>query len=617
MIDSLKSIADLLEIEKTPLNERLNAFTTFDLLADAANRFADRSALTFLANGEVNDAPQTWTYREFFEAVLCGANFLHRSGARPGRSVSLLMPNLPETHFALWGGQAASIANPINPLLNIDEIATIMRAADASHLVAPSPAIDAKLWEKAQAAHAAVGGDVDLLVAGPKNDFELPAGAAWFDIADPSLSRESLESGRKINPDDIAAYFHTGGTTGTPKLAQHTHYNEVSDGWMAGYSFGFEEGDVTLTGLPLFHANASIISGITALSVGVHVVLAGKDGFRNKQTIQDFWRLVEKFGVTNFSAVPTIYAALMDVPIGALDISSLRFCICGAAPMPTSLFRKFEKQTGITIYEAYGMTEGTCVSTCNPRDGEKRIGSIGIRLPYQEIKTVTLNEEGEYLHDAPPNETGVLCLRGPNVIPGYKQEEANKNIWAQPGWLNTGDLARIDEDGYVWLTGRAKDLIIRGGHNIDPQMIEDAIGRHPAVEIAAAIGKPDAYAGEVPIAYVVVKECESVSEEDLLAFARAEVSERPAVPSEIVIMEQLPVTAVGKLFKPALRMDAIKRVVISELEQRGLNAEVKVRHEKRTGFVASIKCADQKSASVADVREALGKYSFASEFSPD
>ncbi|WP_034023190.1 AMP-binding protein, partial [Pseudomonas aeruginosa] len=180
------------------------------------------------------------------------------------------------------------------------------------------------------------------------------------------------------------------------------------------------------------------------------------------------------------------------------DLSSLRFALCGAAPMPVELIRQFEARTGLKVIEGYGLTEGTCGTSCNPRGGERRPGSIGLRLPYCQVKVAVLDGEGNYLRDAAPNEVGNLCLKGPTVFKGYLQQDRNRDIWIGDGWFNTGDLGRIDEDGYIWLTGRSKDLIIRGGHNIDPQMIEEALHRHPAVALAAAVGKPDAKAGELP-----------------------------------------------------------------------------------------------------------------------
>lgn len=606
----LRNVDDLAEVEGVPLFDRTTAQSTYDLLLQSARDYGDRPALTFLPTGMIGDEPEIYSYADFLRIVTQTANLLSDLGATSSDAISLLMPNLPETHFMLWGAEAVAVANPINPMLAEAEISGIMKAADARFLVTPSKSVDAELWAKATAVQQHSAEPVTLIVVRPGPDDQLPDSAVAYDPAKLNTSGDSLQFARSISREDIAAYFHTGGTTGTPKLAQHTHGNEIADAWMASYSFGFREGDVTLTGLPLFHANASIISGIAALSKGVHVLLVGKDGFRNKQTIRDFWKLVEKYRVTNFSAVPTIYAALMDVPIEGADVSSLRFCICGAAPMPTSLFSKFEQSTGITILEAYGMTESTCVSTCNPRDGERRLGSIGIRLPYQKLMVALVDDHGDFEREAAIDEVGVLCLKGPNVIPGYKQTKANRDLWVQPGWLNTGDLARIDADGYVWLTGRAKDLIIRGGHNIDPQMIEDVLTSHPAVEVAAAIGRPDAYAGEVPIAYVSLTEGQPASPEELTQFCRENVPERPAAPAEVIVLDALPVTAVGKLFKPALRIDATERVVRETLSGSGIEAQISAKIEKERGLVVTVAPHDDSEGIAESIEDLLSGFAF-------
>ena len=280
-----------------------------------------------------------------------------------------------------------------------------------------------------------------------------------------------------------------------------------------------------LCGLPLFHVNGVVVTGLAPFMVGARVVLLGADGFRSKTTIGHFWRNVARFRATFFSAVPTVYSTLLTTPIDGSDVSSLRYAICGAAAMPPELIRKFEAATGLAILEGYGLTEGTCVSAVNPRDGDRRNGSIGFRVPYQQMKTVVFGNDGGYERDCATDEIGHLVIKGPNVFPGYKEERANRGIWIGDGWLDTGDLARQDVDGRFWLTGRQKDLIIRGGHNIDPSMIEEAMMAHPAVQLAAAVGKPDAYAGELPVVYVALRPGHAATTEELSR------TRRPAFPS--------------------------------------------------------------------------------------
>ena len=296
-----------------------------------------------------------------------------------------------------------------------------------------------------------------------------------FDQACDGEPGDRLVSGREIRATDIASYFHTGGTTGTPKIAQHTHGNEVFMSWGLREFLGLGPGSTFLCGLPLFHVNGAIGTGLGGFCSGATVVLAGLQGYRTPGLIAGFWRLVERHRVNYFSAVPTIYAALLDVPIAGADVSSLRYAICGAAPMPPAVIHRFEQLTGLKLLEGYGLTEATCATCVNPPAGERRAGSVGLPMPHQKVRAAIVGSDGRLVRECATDEIGTLLISGPAVFPGYLRDRDNAKVWAAPGWLNTGDLCRIDRDGYVWLTGRAKDLIIRGGHNIDPQLIEDAL----------------------------------------------------------------------------------------------------------------------------------------------
>jgi fatty-acyl-CoA synthase len=286
--------------------------------------------------------------------------------------------------------------------------------------------------------------------------------------------------------------------------------------------------------------------------------------------------------------VPTIYAGLLQVPSAGHDLSSLKYALCGAAPMPVELIRQFEAKTGLTLIEGYGLTEGTCGTCANPPAGERRPGSIGLRMPYCEVSIKLLDEQGRYQRNAAQDEIGNLCIRGATVFKGYLQTSKNQGIWVDGDWFNSGDLGRIDADGYIWLTGRSKDLIIRGGHNIDPQMIEEALHGHPAVTLAAAVGKPDEKAGELPVVYVQLKPGSQASEAELLAHAAAHISERAAVPKDAWIIDAIPVTAVGKTFKPTLRLDAIRRVYQAAVAELDSAIRVEVLGDERLGQLAHI-----------------------------
>lgn len=278
--------------------------------------------------------------------------------------------------------------------------------------------------------------------------------------------------------------------------------------------------------------------------------------------------------------------------------------------MPVELFKDFEKTIGVHILEGYGLTEGACVSSSNPPAGERRIGSIGLRLPYQQMCALILNNDGSYQRRAQTDEVGVIAIRGPNVFAGYLDASHNSGLWIDVDgqrWLNTGDLGREDEDGYFWLTGRKKELIIRGGHNIDPKQIEEALQAHPAVAMVAAVGCPDAHAGEVPVAYVQLAPGATCTSDQLLDFASEHIAERAAIPKRIEIVDALPVTPVGKIFKPELQQREIAQVVRQEADICGAEqATVHVVQDARRGLVAQVHAGGKRE----QLARSLGRYSF-------
>ncbi len=552
----IRNLQDIETMEQTPLKERIHVRNTYEMILRGGRGHEDKAALYFFLKGEDYANPVKVTYRQLVGRIHQTANMLRDFGFGPNDVASMLLPNVPQAHFAIWGTEAAGIISPINPLLEPKAIANIMNAAGAKVLFTLGPVPGTDIWQKVEAIRKEVPTlEAIFQVMGPGNEAD---GIYNYDETVEKYDPTKLESGRQIAPDEIAAYFHTGGTTGTPKLAKHTHFMEVHDSWAVTAVADASDQDVFMCGLPLFHVNAVIITGLAPFSVGASVVLLSASGYRDQGVIKNFFKIVEHYKGTFFSAVPTVYSALLRIPVEG-DVSSLKYAICGAAPMPVETFKAFEAKTGIKILEGYGLTEGTCASSVNPKDGERRVGSIGLRFPYQPMKTVVLDENGKYVRDCKPNEQGVIVIKGPDVFPGYVQEEHNRGIWVQEGWFNTGDLGRMDEDGYFWITGRLKDLIIRGGHNIDPSTIEEPLYRHPAIALAAAVGKPDAYAGEVPVVYVTLRPGAEATPEGILEYARENIFERAAVPKEVYIIQEMPVTPVGKIFKPKLRWDSTRR----------------------------------------------------------
>ncbi|HEX7007798.1 MAG TPA: acyl-CoA synthetase [Alphaproteobacteria bacterium] len=599
----IRGPADLEAIERVPLEERLPFDNTYDMFRAAAERHAERLAVRFVPGGTADEPSLDLTYRDFFRRVTQTANLFHALGIRPGRVVATLLPNLPQTYFSLWGGEAAGIACAINYYLEAEHIGALLRHARAEVLVIQGPS-DLPIWPKLERIRALAPDVRVILRVGPGPDMD---GVEDFDDAVARQPADRLVSGRRFRRDDIAAYFHTGGTTGVPKIVPLSHWNEVACTWVSVRAFGHSARDVVLCGMPLFHAGGIKVGGMFAHATGATVVLLGPVGFRNPETIKQFWRLVERYRGTYVPGPPTVYGALARTPIDA-DIRSLEFVQVSAAPSPLELFRAFKEHTGLDIHEAYGLTEATLVSSGNQRGVPPRPGSAGRRLPYVRQKAVILDSDGRYVRDCAVGEIGVLAIQGPTVFGGYLPPASNDRTWVAPGWLNSGDLGREDEDGYFWITGRQKELIIRGGHNIDPETIEEPLYRHPAVALAAAVGRPDAYAGEVPMAFVTLKPGASATAEELLDHARANIAERAAVPKEIVILETMPLTAVGKIAKTTLRNEAARRLfaeLLAPLEADEARIAVAVESHPVHGALATVRVAGVPAARRAALAERI------------
>ena len=609
----IATLADILEVEKIPIEQRLNFFNTYDMLRHGAAIDPEAPAISFFLSGADYTRPMRLTYREFLANVTRTANLFHDLGVGPGDVVSYLLPNLPQTHYILWGGEAAGIVNPINPMLEPSTIREICQAAGTKVLVALGEFEGSDIWEKVSI----VRKDLPKLkaiirVMGPGDEKE---GIYGYDEAITGYKGDKLDSGRVIDPDDIASMYHTGGTTGTPKLAPHTHFNEAVMAFMVALATELKTEETTLCGLPLFHVNGTTVTGSMPFSIGAHVVLLGVMGYRDPTVIRNFYKIVEHYRAVTFSSVPTVLSVLLDIPKGDADISSLRFAVCGAAPLSVELFKRFEAHSGMKLIEGYGLTEGTCVSSVNPYYGEQKVGSIGIRIPYHEMKVFISDDENRFVREAETDEIGSVCIKGPNVFKGYLDETHNRGIWPKEEWFNTGDLGRQDKDGYFWLTGRKKELIIRGGHNIDPAAIEEPLYRFDGVQLAAAVGRPDPHAGEVPVAYVQLQEGADLTPEQILDYLKREVGERAAVPKEVLILDRIPLTPVGKIFKPALRWEAIKQVYRKELQALGEmvdSVEVTVREDKVHGSLAIITVRPASGVSAGEIEnkvdEILARY---------
>ena len=568
-------------------------------------RHGARPAVTFQLLSDPGSKSETLTWSELHARTCQVANMFRRLGIGADDVVAYLLPNSNETVTTLLGGAIAGIVNPINPLLETAQISSILRETGATVLVTLKAFPKSDIAAKAAVAVSHAPGvrtvlevDLNRYLAAPKRwivPFVRPKqvvrhSARVLDF-ETERRRESPVLGfPDATADRICAYFHTGGTTGMPKVAQHRYSGMIYNGWL-GHEVIFRETDVLICPLPLFHVFAAYPVLMSAIASGAHVVLPTPAGYRGEGVFDNFWKLIERWGVTFMITVPTALSALMQRKVDA-DVSSLRLALSGSAPLAAELYQRFEKATGVQIAEGYGLTEATCLVSCNPVDGPKKIGSIGLAFPYSDVRILDCAPDGAVTRQCGVDEVGEICVSSPGVAPGstYRDPERNRDLYADGRWLRTGDLGRIDADGYLWITGRAKDLIIRGGHNIDPAVIEEALMAHEAVAFAGAIGQPDAHAGEVPCAYVELVAGATVSGADLLAFAADRVTERAARPKHVEVVEDLPKTAVGKILKNELRKSAISRVYQGALSEAGLAAEVvEVVEDPRRGLVARLR----------------------------
>lgn len=596
--EGVRNLGDVLAIEAQRPDPIGTIRNTYELLQRGASRDPSAPALSFFLRAEDYRRPYVWTHAQWLRRITQAANAFRRLGLERGDVVACILPNLPETHWVLWGGEAAGIVFTVNPLLEPRLMAELMRAAQPKVLVTLAPTPGADLWEKASAAAREVPSLHSILTVSPLRYLRqplapLPRGSsrlrtpARVGSAKVQALRALLDaaSGDQVEfalptLDDPASYFCTGGTTGLPKIAIRTHRTEVANAVEVAASFGFDvsgDGRALFCGLPLFHVNAQIGTGLMPWSAGAHVVLGTPQGYRAPGLLHRFWDIAAHYGVQSFSAVPTVYSTLLQHPPSGQDLGKLRYGVCGAAPMPVELFHRVRKEIGIRVIEGYGLTEGGCVSSLNPPGGEPRCGSVGIRLPWQDMRAVVLDAQGRFLRDAAVDEVGILAIHGPNLFKGYVNPAHDEGLWIERPdgqgrtlrWLNTGDLGRVDGDGYFWLTGRKKELIIRGGHNIDPKMIEEAMSVHPAVALAAAVGRPDRHAGEVPVVYVQLRPQASADPSELLAHAMERIAERAAWPKEVLVVTTLPTTAVGKIFKPQLVMEQMESAARDAAQKLG------------------------------------------------
>lgn len=477
--------------------------------------------------------------RELLTAVAGSTVELKNDGILAGDRVAILLPNGPEFIAYFFAAmELGAIAVPVNTALKTPEVAFILKDSGAKVvLLGPAHHVFADEFKKecpelkfAITTETGKGKELLLKTAGDgTNDKENKRG-----------------SSRGEAP---AAIIYTSGTTGFPKGAVLSHSNYLADVRQLVAAIGMSPADRFLCFLPLFHVNGQVVTLLSPMMAGGSCVLMER--FAPKE----FFELLARHRCTAFSGVPSVYSVLLSLSDSSrYDLSSLRFCICGAAPMPVEVFEKFEAKFKAHILEGYGLSEASCASSVNlPPPGPRKIGSIGLPLKGQELKI--FDGDGRELSDG---SVGEIVVRGPTVMSGYWNNPSATAETLRDGWLHTGDLGFKDKDGFFFIAGRKKEMIIRGGENIYPKEIEEALYRHPAVLEAAVVGLPHKRWGEEVAAFLVLKEGAVVSENDVLTLLKNQLADYK-IPRLIQFVPTLPKTATGKIQKLRLKDDHLKR----------------------------------------------------------
>ena len=388
-----------------------------------------------------------------------------------------------------------------------------------------------------------------------------------FEVAAGRHSDDALEFEPRSTSETVCALFHTGGTTGRPKLVRLTHGNQIHAAWSFAQVHGLDENDVVINGFPLFHVGGTMTTGLSVLAAGGHMIIPSPHSLQDREAIRTYWKLVDAFDVTIVSGVPTSITALAEMPVGRRRHLVRSDGTDRRRGLPQGRERAVSRSgRGIKLYETYGMTETAAAIAFNPGRGTPLQGSVGFRAPFAQTRIVSL-DRGQSDAICPAQTSGLVLVQGPQVFPGYVDPRHDDGVLRKDGWLNTGDVGYLTDDQRLVLTGRAKDLIVRSGHNINPADIEDVANSFPGVQISAAVGMPDAYAGEVPILYAVPAPGARLDASLLQRYMEEHVAEPPAKPKRVIVVDALPTTAVGKIVKNELRDRAVVEKVKIEVER--------------------------------------------------
>jgi long-chain acyl-CoA synthetase len=535
----------------------------FSLLDNSAAEYPDRAAIIFgavahkLPGQPLLDA--TMSYRALRDAVNRFANALTQMGVKKGDRVAIYLPNSPQFAIAYYGAlKAGAVIAPVNPIYTPRELEFILQDSGAETIVALS-----QFYPKLQEVRAKTKLK-NVIVTNIKEYFpsflktlftlamekkeghrvELVAGDVWFQEI---LKNQSTVPPKvEVSGDDDAVLLYTGGTTGLPKAAQLTHRNLIANAVQlrAWIPWAKEANEGFLTALPMFHSYAMTTCLNEAMLLAGTLIL-----IPNPRDLEHVLKAIDRHKPSFFPGVPTLYTAINNNPnVSKYDLKSIKACISGAAGLPVEVAKRFGEITGGRLVEGYGLSEASPVVTANPVYGENRIGTIGVPVPDTDVKLFDI-ETGD--KEVPVGQPGELCVKGPQVMKGYwnKPEETAKTI--RDGWLHTGDVAVMEEDGYFRIVDRLKEMIISGGYNIYPREIEEVLYQHPAVLEAAAIGVADSYRGESAKAFVVLKPGQTATADELIAYCKQNLAPYK-VPRAIEFRDALPKTMIGKILRREL-----------------------------------------------------------------
>jgi fatty-acyl-CoA synthase len=585
----------LADLEKISYQDRYHCKTTYDVFCHAADEYPADIAIAEHLTAARDEVAKQLTFTALSKKINQTANLFRSFGIERSDVISILLPNLTETHLSIWASQAVGIANPVNYLLQVEHIVEILNEVKAKVLVTVSADDATELGQKVHQIIEQVPSLEHLILVDNSHTKISNKKIIIIDFNDAIATQPDKRLAVPFQPrgDDIAMYFHTGGTTGRPKIAKLSHNNisfvvQVYSGFNA-----YHGQSAVLNALPLFHVFGVIAASLSMFIVGRTVVIMTPEGFRNPNTVKNWWYFVNKYQVCWFPTVPTIMSVLLRQPDEDIDLNCFEHAGCGSAPLPIELKLSFQKKFNCSVSNGYGMTESSCLIARVLPNYDVNGVAVGNGIPYTRVIAAQLIDN-KISHICVPDEPGIILVKGPNIFQGYLNESDNEGAWVEGEWFNTGDLGVINALGHIQLTGRAKDLIIRGGHNIDPQIIEDALMTHAEVIQAVAIGQPDVHSGEIPVAYVVVKDKRQTTASELLAFCQQHISERAAIPKRIEVLENIPVTAVGKVFKPLLRNKATEFSVNELFNKHAISAHVKSEFDPEKGQVIQIQLSNSQ-----------------------